>query len=341
MLQGLVQRVPGSPRDRIGSVRRRAFTLVELLVVIAIIGVMVGLLLPAVQSAREAARRMSCGNNLKQISLAMLNYESTYKRLPAGGIHNLNGYAAGSNSTSWGPSWAVLLLPFIEQGALHERYNFNMPRARENPTVVSVKVQSYLCPSDEGEINYTGAGGDAQFARGNYAVNGGSGNAFSSGDYQMKIARGPFSMGGAPSTLASMKDGTSNVLLLSELIIVNRASGVRGAWAYPTGVYFSGGSRYNNPPTPQIFLTPNGNALDDTKCDRPSSCSTHWNTDRQLRCIAADPTGRAFQTARSHHPGGVQAARGDGSVAFISDAVNMTTWLRLLSQADGEVVGEY
>ncbi len=329
---------PGEMGCRVGSPRRRAFTLVELLVVIAIIGVMVGLLLPAVQSAREAARRMSCGNNLKQISLAMLNYESTYKRLPAGGIH-MNGYGQSSSSTSWGPSWAVLLLPFIEQGALHDKYNFDLPRARENPTVVGTKVQPYLCPSDEGEINHVN--NDVQFARGNYAVNGGSGTAFAGGDYEKKIARGPFSMGGPPSTLASLKDGTSNVLLVSELVIANRASSTRGAWAYPTGVYFSGGSRYGNPPDPQVFLKPNGNALDDANADRPSSCSTHWNTDRQLRCIAANPNDRAFQTARSHHPGGVQAARGDGSVAFISDAVNLATWLRLLSQADGEVLGEY
>lgn len=320
---------------------RPGFTLVELLVVIAIIGVMVGLLLPAVQAARESARRMSCSNNLKQLGLAMLTYENTYKTLPPGGIHNRDGLGAASNSTSWGPSWGVLILPFIEQAAIHDLYNFNMQRSRENPAAVSVKIATLRCPSDEGLINFDGAGSGTQFARGNYAVNSGAGNAFSTGDWALKQARGPFSFGGPASSLASILDGTSNVIFLSELIIANRNTDVRGAWAYPVGVYFCGGSRFNNPPSPQVFLTPNGNALDDTKRDRNSFCSSIFADDRNLRCLAPDPTNRAYQTARSRHPGGVQVCRGDGSVAFVSNSINATTWLRLLAQRDGQVVDEY
>ncbi len=327
--------------------KKNGFTLVELLVVIAIIGILVGLLLPAVQAAREAARRMSCQNNLKQLGLAILNYEGTYKRLPPGGIHNVGGYGAASDSTSWGPSWIVLILPYIEQGNLHAQYNFKSLRARDNTVTVQTKLPSLLCPSDEQEVGFTGAGTSAvtgvapTFARGNYAANGGRGNAFSTGDYALKDARGPFSMGGPSSTLASIVDGTSNVIFVSEIVVANRNSDVRGAWAYPVGAYISGGSRFNNPPTPQEFLRPNGNALDDTMRDRNSFCSSTWATDPVLRCLAPTPTNRAYQTARSRHVGGVQITRGDGSVGFVIGSVELVTWLRLLGQRDGEVVGEY
>jgi prepilin-type processing-associated H-X9-DG protein len=145
-------------------------------------------------------------------------------------------------------------------------------------------------------------------------------------------------MGGPPSNFAAIVDGLSNTIFLSELIIANRGTDVRGAWAYPVGVYFSGGSRFNNPPTPQEFLLPNGNALDDAKRDRSSFCSSTWATDRNLRCLAPTVTNRAYQTARSRHTGGVQVARGDGSVAFLSNSIELLTWQRLLAQADGNTV---
>ncbi|MEQ1829678.1 MAG: DUF1559 domain-containing protein [Pirellula sp.] len=332
-------------RNRPFPKHRTGFTLVELLVVIAIIGILVGLLLPAVQAAREAARRMQCSNNIKQLGLALLNYESAYKVFPPGGFHNRDGYGAASNSTSWGPSWQVVVLPFFEQTALHARYNFTSLFARENPTVVGVKIPSLICPTDTADINFDGAGTFAgvatQFARGNYAGNAGRGNAFSTGDYAKSIARGPFSLGGPGTKIGGLADGTSNVLFVSEIIIANRNTDVRGAWAYPVGAYFCGGSRFDNPPTPQEFLRPNGNALDDSMRDRSSFCSSVFATDRNLRCLAPVATNRAYQTARSRHTGGINASRGDGSVTFISSAIDLPIWLRLLSQSDGEVLGEY
>ena len=324
---------------------RRGFTLVELLVVIAIIGILVGLLLPAVQAAREAARRMECGSKIKNLALALHNYESAVQKIPPAGFHNVGGVGAASDSTSWGPSWCVMVLPYIEQTSLHSRYFFNSLRARDSDVVVATRLPALLCPSDNFELTWDSqtvpsavTGVVAKFARGNYAANGGAANAFSTGDYRLAEARGPFSMGGAPSNFAAVKDGLSNTIFLSELIIANRSTDVRGAWAYPVGVYFSGGSRFNNPPTPQGFLLPNGNALDDTKRDRSSFCSSIWATDRNLRCLTPSVTNRAYQTARSRHTGGVQVARGDGSVAFFSNSIERLTWLRLLSQSDGNVV---
>jgi len=118
---------------------RSAFTLVELLVVIAIIGVLVSLLLPAVQSAREAARRMSCQNNLKQIGLAMHNYHDTYGKLPAG-------MSAHPGSGGW--SWAVHIMPFMELNTIHDQINFQAaPDDASNSVIIQTVVPTYLCPS--------------------------------------------------------------------------------------------------------------------------------------------------------------------------------------------------
>jgi prepilin-type N-terminal cleavage/methylation domain-containing protein len=120
----------------------RGFTLVELLVVIAIIGVLVALLLPAVQAAREAARRIKCANNLKQIGLGLHNYESTYQTLPWGNAYK-SGYAPGS------PSWSASILPFIEAQNHFERFNFNFKLDQpENATAVTSSVPTYICPTD-------------------------------------------------------------------------------------------------------------------------------------------------------------------------------------------------
>ena len=252
---------------------------------------------------------------------------------------------AASDSTSWGPSWQVMLLPFFEQGNLHAQYDFRQLRSRESIVAVGTKIPSLICPSDTADIGWDNpnanlAGRIATYARGNYAANAGAANGFSTGDYRRVQVRGPFSMGGPPSTIADVLDGTSNTIFLSELIIANRATDVRGAWAYPVGSYFSGGSRYNNPPVPQEFLLPNGNALDDLKRDRNSFCSSVWANDRNLRCATPSVTNRAYQTARSRHVGGVHTARGDGSVAFTSNSIQLQTWQRFLAIGDGQVISE-
>lgn len=320
---------------------RSAFTLVELLVVIAIIGVLVALLLPAVQAAREAARRAQCQSQIRQLGIALHNHADIKKRLPAGGQHDVyrlaTGYGADGNSTSWGPSWIVHALPFFEQTTLFNQWDFTIPRARDgnNGVVSATALPVLVCPSDyttKDPYNNT-----ALFARGNYACNGGAGNAFSTGDYNLKMERGPFHLGyyyGA--TFADMEDGTSNVVMLGEIIAGDRGGDYRGAWAYGAGAYFSGGQAAGN--SPRILLRPNGNALDDNLRDRPGRCEAA-NDDRNLRCIAGD--NRPFQTARSKHSNGVQVVMGDASIKFINNNIDIDTWRRVLAQADGQVVGSF
>ncbi len=230
-------------------VRRLGFTLVELLVVIAIIGILVGLLLPAVQAAREAARRMQCSNNLKQIGLAMHNYESAYKRF-IGGV--------GPFGCCWG-TWQVGILPYIEQSALYGNYvnyggaDHTGPRygATQNRIVVSQRLPTLTCPSDTPNAPI---GGTPPITNHNYAVNYGNTsflqNTLNPGTPNQVVFLGaPFSMYtgstgddgpvnaaqaatwtriyGRPMPMASITDGTSNTLMASE-VLQGRGTDLRG-----------------------------------------------------------------------------------------------------------------
>jgi prepilin-type N-terminal cleavage/methylation domain-containing protein/prepilin-type processing-associated H-X9-DG protein len=319
----------------------RGFTLVELLVVIAIIGILIALLLPAVQAARESARRTQCRNNLKQLGLALQKYHDVNKRLPPGGIHNLAAAGSGSasaGSSSWGPSWAVYILPMIEQHALHDQYDYAVPRTRDgiNATVVAATVPTYVCPSEMvGALPWVNT---TPHARGNYACNAGPGSTWSVTEFPLMSLRGAFSptfyWGAAFNEIL---DGLSNSIFLGEMICGREAGDVRGAWGSPLGVFISGTTGSSSTP-PSIPLGPNGNALDDTKRDRPPRCSAP-NNDRDLRCIT--DTDRSAHSLRSRHPGGVQVVMGDGSVFFITNSIAIPTLRRMLGIADGQPLGSF
>ncbi len=317
------------------------FTLIELLVVIAIIGVLIGLLLPSVQKVREAANRMKCSNNLKQLGIALHVYHDTHQKLPPGGIHYLA--AAGSGgasaaSSSWGPSWAVFLLPMIEQGNLYSRYDFTLPRTRDgvNATVVAVTVPTYVCPSDL--IAPSPWVNTVPHARGNYACNAGPGSTWSVLEWPNGNLRGAFSPTFYWGTsFPEVTDGMSNTIFLGEIIAGRESGDVRGAWGSPLGTYFSGTTGSTSVP-PSIPLAPNGNALDDTKRDRPARCSAP-NNDRDLRCIT--DTDRPAQSLRSRHVGGVNVVMGDGSVRFIPNTISTATLRNLLGQAEGNTIGDF
>ncbi len=343
---------PVSARMRYASVRRSAFTLVELLVVIAIIGVLVALLLPAVQAAREAARRSQCANSFKQAALALHNYHDTFKTLPPPGTQWRDDHLGGVNgpsSTSCAHSWVVSTLPFLEQQPLSDLYWagvrelpayqqwYRIRDARATHPQMFRALQSELptlrCPSDGGrkEGATLSSSSEPGMPRINVAVNASAGNAFSWGNQSTASIRGTFTFNypryqSNGSNFSEITDGTSNVVMLAEIIAGDRARDTRGAWAYAVGTYISGGG----PTNLDYMLTPNANALDDNCMDRPGMCSAD-NADRHLRCVGGGS--RGHQTARSRHPGGVHVAMADGSVQFVAETITLREWVLMLAQA--------
>lgn len=320
------------------------FTLVELLVVIAIIGVLVSLLLPAVQQAREAARRMTCSNRLKQLQLAIHNYHDTFLVFPPGAINgrpddNPNG-AHGSGTPAIGASWNLMILSHIEQPALHEGFMVianeraevtdwlgNGTYTSQGITVGKEQLDAMNCashPSTEDRLaNGTGL---EDLARGNYSA------CYGKAGYG-KIHTQTGDEGGVFGTNAgfNMKDitdGTANTIALSELKFrLSNSSGpsyqdTRGTWAYPVmGA--------------DIFSTKTG--PNSTTPDGVWGCRNF--PQEGMPCVQiGSPYTEMYSAARSYHPGGVMGAMADGSVRFFAETVDLTIWQGLGTRGGREVV---
>jgi prepilin-type N-terminal cleavage/methylation domain-containing protein len=276
---------------------RAAFTLVELLVVIAIIGVLVALLLPAVQMAREAGRRTQCVNNLKQIGLACHNHHDTFGILPHAGGDGPNITCCSANErTGW--SWAFQLTPFVEQNNVHEQ---------TSDSLVSVSVISgFYCPTRRAPDKY------GSYAKNDYAVNGGStiGNNGKDGVFVRPwTAARP--LGTRPEQkrrLADVIDGTSNSLLAADKQL------------HPSTWGSAGGDneRWNNAGWDEDVVRFGGELPQPDMKHPDNTQPTYWS--------------RKFG---SSHPGGINTVRVDGSVGFVSYTVDATAWLRFCTIYDG------
>lgn len=353
---------------------RRGFTLIELLVVIAIIAVLIALLLPAVQSAREAGRRAQCINNLKQIGLAIQNYVSTYTVLPFGkgqcygaGALCSNSYPGAAAYARW--STQSQLLQYIEQGNLYNSLNFNIPpetpgmggdvpfmppyqnNSRENMTGCMTQVNAFLCPSDGGAAMFGLWPGGTNYLGNlqNWACD--LSDTFPSDVVPTEQQQGIFYYKSAVR-LAQITDGLSNTAFFSEKI---RGSGSNDPDARSDSLITPGTFTPNPTPVDAVYQTCQAmNPMTSLRLTKRQGmtwvmgemCCTSYNHVGPPNGKTCAGTGFPGTMANmpmqvppsSFHPGGVNVLMGDGSVRFIKSTVSLPAWRGLGTRAGGEVI---
>ncbi|UUO08666.1 DUF1559 domain-containing protein [Blastopirellula sp. J2-11] len=300
--------------------RSRGFTLVELLVVIAIIGVLIALLLPAVQQAREAARRSACTNNFKQVGLAIHNYHDTHLAFPLSAHFssgNCGSQAVPWNENYWRYSWGAHILPYLEQTALYDNISFEKNYNFQSNTLsdIGMTVDAFLCPSDPqgdprtvrtGGISNGGPDNKDDLGRSNMASTADS-RDWSCASNRARIDGNGVLFNFSKTNFASITDGTSNTMLVGEV-----TGGIGGSyegnyWSVINHADTAGG--INGPHTV------------------PGGMTGSWSLDTQ--------------EFSSYHPGGCHFLMGDASVHFLSENINQTVLADLTTRSGGEVVGEY
>jgi prepilin-type N-terminal cleavage/methylation domain-containing protein/prepilin-type processing-associated H-X9-DG protein len=345
-------------RQRIG------FTLVELLVVIAIIGILIALLLPAVQAARAAARRAKCQSNIKNVSLAVLNYESARKRAPFGMTFPKAYESSLSQLSYFGANWIINILPFIEEQSTYDTFDMRRPindpvASSRNAIARGTRIPILLCPDDDrNSVMYQGHPSSSHrgnWARGNYAGN--ACNAFliggcasddtqcasseESAGWKSNQRRGVM----GPNTsvrIRQITDGTSKTIMLGEIRAGLTEKDARGVWAMGHAgasllAMFGSGGDANGPNANYPYS-------DDVYSD---VCETPEAIAQGMDCWS----GALFQqaTVRSRHSGGAFVAMCDGSARFISDYIETSgsfgnwgsLWDRLIGSADSSVASVF
>ena len=360
-------------RNRTGR-PRSGFTLIELLVVIAIIGVLIALLLPAVQAAREAARRSQCTNNLKQIGLAMHNYHSTNTVFPMGS--SMGPANVGQNNAGW-TEWSAhaLMLPYLEQTAVYNAINFKWAggygiASQINRTGYNARIAAFLCPSDGTAGKRNSNSYYASVGTTTHSWWGGEDN----GHYPPQW-KAVYDVTGLFTKYQSygvrdVTDGTSNTVAFSEGMVGGttqdnsrrnlRRNGVTGV-SLPSGVYnlpyaFDASANIVNVRKGLLTCTAawksgsnitrnvgqfwgwgdTGMTMFNTIVP-PNSTQYPWHSCRN-GCGGCSPDSSTFVNATSNHAGGCKVLFADGGVRFIKSSVNMLTWMQIGTKANGEVV---
>lgn len=326
--------------------RKSAFTLIELLVVIAIIGLLLGLLLPAVQSARESGRRAKCANNLKQLALAVHNYESSFGYVPPQGI-----FPVGGTTNTW--SAIARLLPFVEQGNLYDLIDFNRPYSTQ-PNISSQRIDLLICPDEQNDRGKANSSGVVAHWPPCYAANFGTWPIWNpvtgaGGDGAFAPTRG--------LKFAEFRDGLSNTLAFSEVraytSLLTKGGNPNVDKAPPPTtaaevIALGGTFKASNPGTAgghsewvdcKIFETGFTTVFrPNTRVDY-SSGGTNYDVDfvSANEGNTTNQYGYAAVTARSYHPLGVNACRMDASVQFVPNSIEPNVWRALGTRSGKEV----
>ncbi|MDR3638196.1 MAG: DUF1559 domain-containing protein [Isosphaeraceae bacterium] len=332
---------------------RRAFTLIELLVVIAIIAVLIGLLLPAVQAAREAARRIQCTNNMKQIGLAVHNYNAAFDVLPPVGSVDAAGNSTGGGAVPQTAAIHLRLLNYLEHEAVYNAYNFKLgdvtagASVPANTTVMATAIAGYLCPSDPnpGNNGPLVGGFSVTVQPVNYAVNGGANRAYTGG----RVTGATWWLGGnayygAPVTLATITDGTSTTAAFSEWVKGKAGQNSPGLNLVYGITQYANGSPQGDFATCSAATTPLWDfkgeywTLQDTGRGGPYY---HVMPPNVTACATTMAFGAvdSFIGPSSYHSGGANVVVLDGSVKFIRNGISLPVWNALGTRAGGEVVG--
>ena len=307
--------------------RTNGFTLVELLVVIAIIGILIALLLPAVQAAREAARRMQCTNNAKNITLALHNY------------HTANGCFPYCANGRYRGTWYAMILPYCEQVDFQDKYDIDVKFWLEpNVSLIHPRQAVFTCPSDSGVDWDT----TPTIPKYNYAANLGPTSTYRNDPWNgVSFGKSPFfsqeggsdgfGAEGVPSyQIRDITDGTSSTLMVGEVRQGRHADDLRGLTWWGPGAGFT------------AHFPPNTTEPDYLDTGWGNKCKAHNDTPEWPCAEGSGNNDPPFNlSSRSVHPGGVTASFCDGSVRFVPNEIDIILWRGMSTMSGGEVIGKW